>query len=223
MQTIHLTNQSFIFSSTSVKWLSIFFGACVMSLILIAPNVKQVLVTVCLSIVIILFGYMMMIRAVVRFTLTATHLQQHLYKGGWVTQWCNIEKIGRCVYTDNDGWQHPLPWVGIKLKNYSPYLESICPRIITEILFNQRSLLYLGAKQQNHIEHFEDMVLDSKSFTTSQGEQFEGLQAMLANRMQYQRGYYDYDIFIPENDLDRPVEEFIGLARRYLAAGKHYS
>ena len=172
---------------------------------------EHILITLCLAVSTIIFGYVMMIRAVVKFTLTATHLQQHLYKGGWVTQWCNIEKIGHCFYTDKDGWQHPLPWVGIKLKNYSPYLESICPRIITEILFNQRSLLYLGAKQKKQTDHFEDMVLDSKSSITSHGERFEGLQAMLANRMQYQRGYYDYDIFIPENDLDRPVEEFIGL------------
>ena len=147
MQTLHLTNQSFIFSSTSVRRFGIFFGVCATCLILFAPNLKHILITLCLAVSTIIFGYVMMIRAVVKFTLTATHLQQHLYKGGWVTQWCNIEKIGHCFYTDKDGWQHPLPWVGIKLKNYSPYLESICPRIITEILFNQRALLYLGAKQ----------------------------------------------------------------------------
>ncbi len=44
--------------------------------------------------------------------------------------------------------------------------------------------------------------------------------AMLANRMQHQRNFYGFDVFISENDLDRSADEFIGLARRYLAAAK---
>jgi hypothetical protein len=32
------------------------------------------------------------------------------------------------------------------------------------------------------------------------------------------RTAYGYDVFIAEGDLDRPIEEFIGLSRRYLAA-----
>ncbi|GHW06799.1 hypothetical protein VCSRO149_0608 [Vibrio cholerae] len=43
---------------------------------------------------------------------------------------------------------------------------------------------------------------------------------MLANRMQYQRDFFGYDIFISEQDLDRSAEEFVGLARRYLAAAE---
>ena len=43
---------------------------------------------------------------------------------------------------------------------------------------------------------------------------------MLANRMRYQRGYHGYDIFISTNDLKMTGEEFVGLARRYLAAAE---
>lgn len=43
---------------------------------------------------------------------------------------------------------------------------------------------------------------------------------MLANRMRYQRQYFDYDIFISVQDLERDAESFVGLARRYLAAAE---
>ncbi|QSA19907.1 DUF2982 domain-containing protein, partial [Vibrio furnissii] len=52
------------------------------------------------------------------------------------------------------------------------------------------------------------------------GKVYKGLMAMLANRMRYQRQYYDYDVFISASDLDRSPEEFVGLARRYLAAAE---
>ena len=132
---------------------------------------------------------------------------------------CIRDRIGICHY-DQEGRQQPLPWIGIKLKHYSPYLDSICPRIATEILLSQRALLYLGAKQSQQGTQFEDIVLDSKPYKNTQGEQYSGLQAMLANRMRYQRSYFDYDIFISAHDLDRSAEEFVGLARRYLAAAE---
>ncbi len=64
------------------------------------------------------------------------------------------------------------------------------------------------------------MVLDPTPYTTSHGRKYEGLQAMLANRMKYQRNFYGYDIFISANDLDRKAEDFVGLTRRYLAAAE---
>ncbi|WP_157072549.1 DUF2982 domain-containing protein [Photobacterium sanguinicancri] len=40
---------------------------------------------------------------------------------------------------------------------------------------------------------------------------------MLANRMRYNRELLGFDFFISDDLLDRPLGEFIGLARRYLA------
>ncbi len=206
-----------------------------------------------------------MLRSRVMFTLTPTHFQQHFYKGGWVLKWSNIQKIGLCTY-EQDGWHQPLPWIGIKVKDYSPYLDSICPKITCELLLSQRALLYLGAKQAGKESNFEDMVLDSSHyharcteagcvelskfkesenteecyFSDSQTQaasepskassdekavikDYSGLQAMLANRMKYQRGFHGYDIFISTNDLNISGEEFVGLARRYLAAAERVS
>ncbi|MGB5804645.1 MAG: DUF2982 domain-containing protein, partial [Vibrio anguillarum] len=80
--------------------------------------------------------------------------------------------------------------------------------------------LYLGAKQQRKETQFEDLVLDNAPYTAPNGNYYHGLMAMLANRMRYQRQFFDYDIFISAHDLDRDAEAFVGLIRRYLAAAE---
>ncbi|TOK98006.1 hypothetical protein CGI07_17810 [Vibrio parahaemolyticus] len=188
-------------------------------LVVISPGWKQAMLSVILMAIIVGFAVLMIKKSQVTFTLTASHFQQHLFKGGWVVRWRNIESIGICSY-QQDGWHQPLPWIGIRLKHYSPYLDAICPRIATEILLSQRALLYLGARQNHCEEKFEDMVLDPQPYTSKAGKQYDGLQAMLANRMKYQREFYGYDVFISASDLDREADEFVGLTRRYLAAAE---
>ncbi|USD33625.1 MULTISPECIES: DUF2982 domain-containing protein [Vibrio] len=219
MQTLHLTNQPIRLSSPLAKIIATITSIIMISLVMFSPDFQQALLTLVVILSLVGFGYLMILKGTVSYTLTATHFQQHLFKGGWVVKWNNVSKIGICHY-DQEGWQQPLPWIGIKLKHYSPYLDSICPRIATEILLSQRALLYLGAKQSQQGIQFEDIVLDSQPYKNSTGEEYSGLQAMLANRMRYQRNYFDYDIFISAHDLDRSAEEFVGLARRYLAAAE---
>ncbi|WP_070965527.1 DUF2982 domain-containing protein [Vibrio sonorensis] len=217
METTHLVHQPLNFGSTFGRVVLAFSFVGAIFLLSLAPGLPQLLFTLAAILCAGLFGYYLIRKGTVQYTLTPTHFQQHLFKGGWVVKWNNISKIGVCHY-QQDGWQEPLPWIGIKLKSYSPYIESICPRITTEILLSQRALLYLGAKQSNDETKFEDMVLDSSHFTSETGKKYKGLQAMLANRMRYQRAYFDYDIFIAAGDLDRTPDDFVGFARRYLAA-----
>lgn len=217
MQTQHLTNISFDYGSPLTKRVAIAATLFALLLVALMQTLTQALLIWCGVAVLLSTGYYLLEQARVRFTMTDTHFQQHLFKGGWVVTWNNISEISLCHY-QRDGWCEPMPWIGIRLKDYSPYIHSICPRISTQILLEQRALLYLGAKQKGEISKFEDMVLNGDTHFASSGEEFHGLSAMIANRMRYQRGYWGYDIFISESDLDRPIEEFIGLTRRYLAA-----
>ncbi|MDP5253514.1 MULTISPECIES: DUF2982 domain-containing protein [unclassified Vibrio] len=155
-------------------------------------------------------------RSQVGYTLTATHFQQHLFKGGWAMQWKNIQRLGQCHYRDREGWSHPVPWIGFKLVDYEPFIDAICPRVASEMLINQRGLLYL-ALRGNLDPRIEDKLFDTARYTSKSGRQFRGLQAMLAQRMRYQRECYGYDIFISTADLDRDIDSFIGLLRRYKA------
>lgn len=219
METLHLTNSQFKSDSPINRLILLLAALITLFLVVISPGWKQAMLSVILMAIIVGFAVLMIKKSQVTFTLTASHFQQHLFKGGWVVRWRNIESIGICSY-QQDGWHQPLPWIGIRLKHYSPYLDAICPRIATEILLSQRALLYLGARQNHCEEKFEDMVLDPQPYTSKAGKQYDGLQAMLANRMKYQRKFYGYDVFISASDLDREADEFVGLTRRYLAAAE---
>ncbi|CAK2769254.1 DUF2982 domain-containing protein [Vibrio crassostreae] len=260
MDTRHLTNFSLPSFTRSYRILAVILGFVCLIIALYSDNPKLLIVGAFCIIALLGTGYYLMLRSRVMFTLTPTHFQQHFYKGGWVLKWNNIQKIGLCTY-EQDGWHQPLPWIGIKVKDYSPYLDSICPKITCELLLSQRALLYLGAKQAGKESNFEDMVLDSSHYHTRCTENgcvelsykesksndevhfnaqhadshdeannqnaiikdYSGLQAMLANRMKYQRGFHGYDIFISTHDLNISGEEFVGLARRYLAAAERLS
>lgn len=219
MQTTHFANHHFDLRSPHAKLIGVIAVIITVALVFWSSNWQQAIFSIIGISILLLCGYWLIRKSRVAYTLTPTHFQQHLFHGGWVVKWNNVSKIGVCTY-EQDGWHRPIPWVGIKLKRYSPYLDSICPRIATEILLSQRALLYLGACQYKQQTRFEDMVLDSSLYRESGGKSYSGLMAMLANRMNYQRQYYDYDVFISEADLDRSAEEFVGLARRYLAAAE---
>ncbi len=219
MQTTHFTNHQFNLRSLHKKLILLIYVMTTTLLIIYLPNWQQSLAIIIAINFLLLAGYWLIKMSRVSYTLTATHFQQHRYKGGWVVKWNNISKIGICHY-EQDGWFYSLPWIGIKLKCYSPYLDSICPRLATEILINQRALLYIGTRQQHQEAQFEDIVLDSRIYQEASHKPYTGLMAMLANRMKYQRKYYDYDVFISVNDLNCSAEEFVGLARRYLAAAE---
>lgn len=220
MQTVHLSNHHFDLNSPYAKVVGFVAIVATLFLVILSPSWPQALISLLAMTILCGLGYWLIRKSWVGYTLTQTHFQQHLFHGGWVVKWNNISHIGICSY-EQEGWHQPLPWIGIKLKQYEPYLDGICPRIATEILLSQRALLYLGARQKNQESAFEDMVLDAEPYCERhQGKVYKGLMAMLANRMRYQRQYYDYDVFISASDLDRSPEEFVGLARRYLAAAE---
>ncbi|MCE0492602.1 DUF2982 domain-containing protein [Vibrio salinus] len=217
MKTTHISNFDFDPKSRRIQLVFLLYIIISLIVVMSAATLTLAIIFAALFSSFGLFTYWLIIKSQVRFTMTSTHFQQHLFKGGWVIKWSNISRIDICTY-NYYGWYQPLPWIGIRLKHYSPFLESICPRIISELLLSQRGLLYLGMKQNNSAIQFEDIVLDSSVFKDEHGKQYKGLLAMLANRMQYQRAYNGYDIFISTSDLDRTGEDFVGLSRRYLAA-----
>ncbi|GAB6262308.1 DUF2982 domain-containing protein [Photobacterium sp. R1] len=156
----------------------------------------------------------------VGFTLTFMHLQYHSPQGGWITKWQDVAEIGRAS-VGYEGWYQPLPWIGVRLKHYDDFLDSICPRIASQILMEQRGLLIMAYKRADSPPHeIEDMLFDDKHFVGENGKVNKGLLAMLANRMRYNRELMGFDFFISEDLLDRPADDFIGLARRFLAQSR---
>ncbi len=153
----------------------------------------------------------------ISFSLTFMHLQYHETKVGWVIQWQNMQSIGQ-VQMNQQGWYQNTPWWGIKLKDYEPFIASTTPKMAVKILLEDKSLLINAYQNQAHKnKDLDEVLFDDTKYIGKTGTIFTGMQAMLANRMTQNRVYFDYDILISDAHLDRPVEEFIGLTRRYLA------
>ena len=154
----------------------------------------------------------------ISFTLTFMHCQYHSRYGGWITTWANIAQIDNATLA-SQGWHTPLPWIGIRLKSYDDFICTICPRTASRMLLEQRVLLVMVLKHSDHPNHqLEDILFDDSPFVTEHGETLFGLQAMLANRMRYNRELLGFDFFISDDVIDRPISDFIGLLRRYKAA-----
>ncbi|MGL6315566.1 DUF2982 domain-containing protein [Vibrio sp. WXL103] len=215
METLHISNREKISQSMVIKLIGVLIGVALVFLFISSPSISTAFISLLVGGIAVALTYHIMRKAYNGFTLTATHLQQHRVKGGWLLSWDNIETIGQCQ-EDDDGWKRPLPWIGIKIKDYHPFIDSICPRLAVDLLMEQRALLYVGIHREER-EKFQDLVLDSKHVQDGK-HYYKGLQATLANRMRHMRGAFGYDIFIAQGDLDRPIEDFIGLSRRYLAA-----
>lgn len=155
------------------------------------------------------------------FTLTFMHCQYHSRYGGWSTPWYNISQLGKAEIS-HQGWQQPLPWIGIKLNDYDDFIKNISPRLAARMIIEQRILLVMAIKNSDVENHtIEDVLFDDEPFQTPNGNIFKGLRAMLAHRMEYNRKFLGFDFFISEDTLDRPINDFIGLLRRYKAAAIH--
>ena len=107
--------------------------------------------------------------------------------------------------------------VAIKIKDYSVFIEKVSPRLMTNILMEQRPLLFheIPASQDcvNGSCHSDDM-LEHDYFKDSNGIEYRGIQAMFANRMKKLSERLGYDIFIAGSELDRPEQEFVDLLRQ---------
>lgn len=164
------------------------------------------------------FGISVIYHPKISITLTAMHLQQHTNKGGWAVKWNNIADINQVYLTH---LTDSLPWVGIKLHHYELFLDAICPRMASKIIVEQRILLIMAFKYQPIDKYqLEDILFDDTPYITETGKRYTGLLAVLANRMSYQRELLGFDVYISGDELDRPIPDFIGLARRFLAAAE---
>ncbi|WP_407332976.1 DUF2982 domain-containing protein [Enterovibrio sp. 27052020O] len=153
------------------------------------------------------------------FSLSDMHLQHHTPKGGWSVRWHDIREIGIPTIS-KDGWHQPMPWVGIRLKSYEPLLDGISFRLASHIIMEQRSLLLVAYRRSESTPNtkLEDMMFDDTPYVGASGKVYKGLVAMLANRMKYTRELLGFDVFVSEDLLDRPLEDFVGLTRQYLAS-----
>jgi hypothetical protein len=142
-----------------------------------------------------------------------------LYKhrhGQWQLDWSNIQRVD--VPRVSHGAEYKsLEMVAIKIKDYSVFLGKVSPRLMTNLLMEQRPLLFHDMPASKDCAsggcHSDDM-LEHDYFKDSKGIEYKGVQAMFANRMTKLRARLGYDIFVSGSELDRPEQEFVDLLRQ---------
>ncbi len=134
--------------------------------------------------------------------------------GNWQLSWDNVQRVD-CPRIRRGIEHQELEAVGFKLKDYSPFLRGISPRLATHILMEQRPLLLQQDEDncQTGMCYGNDMF-DDKPVTLQNGEQLTGVKAMLANRMSQLRERLGFDVYISTSDLDRSATEFAHLLKQ---------
>lgn len=155
-------------------------------------------------------------------TLCRDCLQYHHKYGGWLLKWGNIQRIDQPHI--HFGWDLvPLPYIGFKIKDYDAFLMLITPRLAVHLLTEQRSVL-LQAMQSEQPECLDGScgsgllggeLLEESRFCSPSGQRYEGVIAMLGNRMNRLRELLGYDLLVPDNSLDRHPTEFVRLLHHY--------
>lgn len=149
-------------------------------------------------------------------------LQYHHKYGGWILKWGNIQRIDQPRI--HLGWDLvPLPYIGLKIKDYDDFLTLITPRLAVRLLTEQRAVL-LQAMQSERPDCpgggcgdglLGEGLLEESRFRSPSGQRYEGVIAMLGNRMIRLRDLLGYDLLVPDNSLDRPPAEFVRLLHQY--------
>ena len=150
------------------------------------------------------------------FLLSRTSILYKHRHGQWQLDWGNIQRVD--VPKVSHGLElKPLDMVAIKIKDYSVFLKEVSPRLMTNILMEQRSLLFHDMPSSNECASgscpSEDM-LENDYFKDANGLEYKGIQAMFANRMSKLRARLGYDIFVAGSELDRSEQEFVDLLRQ---------
>lgn len=167
------------------------------------------------SLVTLLIGWLKIREPAFSLTISKQNITYQHRFGRWTVSWQNIQRID--VPTIEVTLQRKqLDLVGIKLKHYPPLLSSISPRLANNLLLEQRPLLLQNKPEvlEENVSNYGANLLEDDRYSTEEGEQFTGIQAMFANRMAKLRERLGYDLYLQESELDRPATEFVALLRQ---------
>lgn len=189
---------------------SISFAALPKSLYLIGIFLTSV------SLVALLIGWFKYREPQFSFLLSRTSILYKNRHGHWRLDWDNVQRVD--VPKVSHGLEFKsLDMVAIKIKDYSVFLKEVSPRLMTNILMEQRPLLFHDIPSSKECAsgscQSEDM-LEHDYFKDTNGLEYKGIQAMFANRMTKLRARLGYDIFVAGSELDRPEQEFVDLLRQ---------
>jgi len=145
-----------------------------------------------------------------RFSLTKEGIHYFTSRGGFTILWEDIQRID--IPKINEGLElKELPYIGIRLKHREHLINSASLPTLSHMLLEQRALIMLTAPNSTLYGNADNMLYPDVKVTHN----YHGLQAMFINRMQYLHNTLGYDIYFPNDDLDRAPTEFVQLLREF--------
>lgn len=179
----------------------------------------QGLVSFCIGILALVLGVAKMFEPEASLSLHHDRLIFRHRKGQISLPWSVVQRIDT-VRVHHGMEQIDLPFIGIKLKDITPMLDSISPRLATGLLTEQRPLMMTAAAQDESLDTLE-AYLGAEFTPLNLGEKnYSGVLAMFGHRSQMLNKYLGYHFYIANDSLDRPASNAITLLRNYCQEGR---
>lgn len=165
-----------------------------------------------LSTVVLLVGALKLRQAKISLLISKDKITHYHHKGSWHLLWENIARVDIPVI--RQGLEHtPLPFVGIRIRHYEPFLNKLSPRLAASLLMQQRALT-LHNNECDSGTCYSDSLLENDKFKGDSGTVYTGILAMFAHRMLRLRNNMGLDLYIEQSELDRSPEAFVQLMKQ---------
>lgn len=169
-------------------------------------------VRLCLSafcLIALVLGIGKLIEPATSLEITPHSIRYQQIRGDWTVLWEDLQRFD--IVTLSFGMDtRQLPFLGIRLRRYEHFLEQISPRLAVHLLHQQRALMLQAVRNQMPAHRqYTDYLEVPEYFLCDNGQRFTGVLASFAMRMTMMRELLGYDLYIPQNALDRPLPEFL--------------
>ncbi|WKE66695.1 DUF2982 domain-containing protein [Gallaecimonas kandeliae] len=150
----------------------------------------------------------------VSLSINSQSLSLHHRRGGWSLRWRDIQRIDQLRI--GSGFEmRELPYIGFRLKHPEPLLDTISPRLAVGLLTEQRNILLLALGSQPTASA-EDLF-EPHQYQAPSGKHYQGVTAMLGQRMKRLRELTGFDLIINE---ELAGQDGLAVLRRYWAQGQ---
>lgn len=155
-----------------------------------------------------LLGIAKLVEPPVSLMISPAQIRYEHRRGSWKFDWDNLIRFD-IPRTHRGNELEELPYIGFRLKDIEPVLDTISPRLAVYLVSEQRHLLVAALRRElppgSDYTPFYDIPT---SYKTSSGKVYRGVQALFAVRCEQLRKLLGYDLYVPASALDRPLDEF---------------
>jgi hypothetical protein len=175
------------------------------------------LFSVLASIVTIFIGFLKLAEPTYSLILSPETLTFHHRHGQWQFHWQQIRNIHGVSNTVGIT-REELNYVGITLSSIETIATCISLRLANRLIHEQKPLLHYCIKHQ--LIRFEQGMLNVAPYVLSGGEVIKGPMAAFLHHSAALHQALGAHIFIPANNLNSSIDDFVGLANSYLSPAK---